>query len=113
MKRELTCIICPIGCNLSVELADGKVIKVSGNTCPRGKKYAESECTAPMRSVATTVLCEDGRLCSVKTDRPIPKEKIFELMEIVNKTVSPLPISAGDVIIRDVFGADIVATRNM
>ena len=77
MTRNLTCIVCPLGCDLTVELADGKVLSVSGNTCPRGKKYAETECIAPMRTVTSTVRCDDGSLVSVKTDSPIPKEKMF------------------------------------
>lgn len=113
MKRELTCIICPIGCTLEVEL-DGKEVKsVTGNTCPRGAKYAETECTAPKRTVTTTVKTENSEVLPVKTDSPIPKEKIFELMEIINNSVAHLPISVGDVIIEDVFGCNVVATKNM
>ena len=110
MERNLTCIVCPIGCGLKVELEDGKVVAVSGNTCPRGEKYAESECTNPQRTSTTTVKCADDSVVAVKTDKPIPKEKMFECMEIINKTIAPLPISVGDVIIKDVFGANIVAT---
>ena len=112
MTRNLTCIVCPLGCDLTVELADGKVISVSGNTCPRGKKYAETECIAPMRTVTSTVRCDDGSLVSVKTDSPIPKEKMFDCIKIINNTVAHLPISVGDVIIKDVYGSNIVATQN-
>ncbi|MBQ8005928.1 MAG: DUF1667 domain-containing protein [Clostridia bacterium] len=113
MKRELTCIICPIGCSLEVEIENGEVQSVKGNTCPRGKKYAETECIAPMRTVTTTVRCDDGSVLPVKTDSPIPKEKMFELMEIINNSIAHLPISIGDVIIENVFGCNIVATKNM
>lgn len=113
MKRELTCIVCPIGCNLAAEIEDGKVVSVSGNTCPRGKVYAETECVAPMRTVTTTVRCQNGEILPVKTDRAIPKDKIFEAMKIINKTCTVLPISVGDVIIKDVFGSNVVAVRNM
>lgn len=112
MKRELTCIVCPIGCSLCAEIEDKKVIKVTGNTCPRGVKYAEKECTNPERTVTSTVKCTDGGLVSVKTDRTIPKDKIFECMKIINNVVMDLPISVGDVIIKDVFGSDVVATQN-
>ncbi len=113
MKRELTCIICPIGCSLEVEIENGEVKSVKGNTCPRGKNYAETECVAPMRTVTTTVRCDDGSVLPVKTDSPIPKEKMFELMEIINDSIAHLPISIGDVIIENVFGCNIVATKNM
>ena len=112
MERKLTCIICPLGCALTVETEGKKVISVTGNTCPRGKKYAESECTNSQRTVTSTVKCADGSLVSVKTDTPIPKEKMTECMSLINKTVATLPIAIGDVIIEDVFGSRIVATQN-
>ena len=36
--KELTCIICPVGCSLCVEEENGEM-KVSGNTCKRGEEY--------------------------------------------------------------------------
>ncbi len=111
MKRQLTCIVCPMGCSMEIELEGGEVIKVVGNTCPRGEKYAREECTNPMRTITSTVKCQDGSLLSVKTDRTIPKDKMFECMKIINNTITPLPVSVGDVIIKDVFGANIVATQ--
>ena len=62
MKKELTCIACPLGCNLVVTMEEKNVLNVTGNTCPRGKEYAITECTSPKRTVTTTVLCENGVL---------------------------------------------------
>ena len=112
MKRELTCIAGPLGCSLTVRLEGKTVISVEGNTCPRGKDYAINECTAPVRTVTSTVMCENGGLVSVKTKNPIPKDKIFEAMSIINKTVASLPISVGDIIIEDLFGSQLVATQD-
>ena len=112
MKRDLICIICPKGCNLNVEIDASNVILVSGNTCKRGTDYAINECTNPVRCVTTTMKTKDGETVSVKTDKPIPKDKMFELMEIINKEKVVLPISAGDVIIKDVFGCNVIATQN-
>ncbi len=112
MKRELTCIVCPVGCSLVAETENGKIVSVSGNTCPRGKKYAEDECTNPMRTLTTTVKCSNGQVVSVKTDKAIPKDKIFECMKIINNTITDLPVSVGDVIIENVFGSNVVATEN-
>ena len=112
MERKLTCIICPLGCQLTVEIEDGKVKSVSGNTCKRGEVYANSECTNPQRTVTSTVLCSNGSLVPVKTDGTIPKEKIGECMEIINKIVAQLPVKIGDVLAEDVFGVNIVATAN-
>ena len=111
MKRELTCIACPLGCNLTVELDGKEIISVTGNTCPRGKEYAVNECTCPVRTVTTTVRCEDGGMVSVKTAKPIPKDKMLEAMKIINKTVAKAPISVGDIIIEDLFGSPVVATQ--
>lgn len=112
MKKEFTCIICPIGCTLEVELNGKEVISVSGNTCKRGESYAINECTNPLRTVTTTVKCEDGSVLPVKTSTPIAKERLFDAMKIINNFVAPLPISVGDVIIEDVYGSKIVATAS-
>lgn len=112
MIRELTCIVCPIGCSLKVELDGEKIVSVSGNTCPRGAEYAKNECTNPVRTLTTTIICDDGMPLPVKTDRPIPKDKLFEAMEIVNKSIAHLPIGIGDVIIEGVFGSNIVAAAD-
>ena len=112
MKRELTCIVCPMGCPLTVDFENGKILSVTGNTCPRGLNYAKNECLSPKRTITSTVKCFDGSVLSVKTDCAIPKEKIFECMKIINNSVAHLPVSVGDVIIEDVFGSNIVATQN-
>ena len=112
MERKLTCIICPLGCELTVLTEDKKVLDVKGHTCKRGEDYANSECINPQRTVTTTVKCEDGSFVAVKTDRPIPKEKMMECMQKVNSVTAKLPVLIGDVIIEDVFGSRIIATQN-
>lgn len=112
MIRNLTCIACPLGCNLTVTLEGKEVLSVEGNTCPRGKEYAITECVSPVRTVTTTMMCENGELVSVKTKAPIPKDKIFDAMAEINKTVAKLPISVGDVLIDDLFGSSVVATQD-
>ncbi len=112
MERKLTCIVCPLGCELVVKIDGNNVIEVRGNTCKRGEIYSQNECTNPKRTVTSTVMCEDGSLVSVKTDIPIPKEKMYECMQIINTTTAKLPIAVGDIIIKDVFGSNIVATQN-
>lgn len=113
MERNLTCIVCPIGCDIKVQFENGKVISVTGNTCPRGKAYAESEVTNPVRTITTTVKSACGKVIPVKTLTPISKEKVFEAMKIINSVKPCLPILAGDVIIEDVFGAKLVATQSV
>lgn len=101
-ERKLTCIICPRGCELAVTLGDeGEIVEIRGNACPRGKVYAETECTSPMRTVTTTVRTEDGAVIPVKTAAPVPKGAIFEVMKHINRTVAPSDISVGDTVIGD------------
>ena len=113
--RELTCIVCPRGCQLTVSLDDnGAVLGVSGNICPRGKVYANDECTNPMRVVTSTVRCEDGAVVSCKTSTSIPKSLVFDVMKVINTTVAPNKVAIGDVLVKNILdtGADIVATSN-
>lgn len=115
MKRNLTCIVCPLGCNLEVAFDEqGKITSITGNTCKRGAVYAEEECTHPSRVITTTVVCNDGSVVPVKTNKAIPKEKIFECMSQINAACATLPVKAGDVIIKGVAGtdSDIIATAD-
>ena len=113
MKRELTCICCPLGCRITVEYDGSKISSVSGNTCKKGAEYAESECTNPVRIVTSTVMTKDGIPVPVKTDRAIPKEKIFECMKIINSTIVNTPVLTGDVMVENVFGCNIVAAGDV
>lgn len=112
MERKLTCIVCPLGCEIAVQLADGKILDITGNTCPRGAEYAQNECTNPQRTVTSTVRCSDGSLVAVKTDRPIPKDKVSACMQRINCATATLPVTIGDVILPDVFGSRVIATQN-
>lgn len=113
MKRNLICIVCPIGCEMEVKIDENGIINVVGNNCPRGQKYALTECENPERVITTTILCNNGKVLPVKTSRPIPKDKIFDCMKIINENICQLPVSIGDVIISDVFGANIISSKNM
>lgn len=113
MTRELTCIICPRGCSMKIELDENKnIISLSGNLCPRGKKYAENECTNPMRTLTTTAICSDGSPVAVRSEGAIPKDKLFEAMKRVNSIKVTLPVSVGDILIDDFYGTKLIATAN-
>ena len=114
MKRELTCIICPRGCSLTVNM-DGAKTCVSGNGCPKGEKYGIEECTHPTRTVTSIVRVENRKntMVSVKTASPVPKEKIFEIMEIIKKTSVKAPVKIGDIILTNIYGTDIIATKDI
>jgi len=113
MIRNLTCIVCPMGCPLEVTLENDKVVSVSGNTCKRGEEYAVNECTNPVRTVTTTAKTPEGVCVPVKTKSPIPKGEMMKLMDMIAKTNISLPIHIGDVIIGDVYGTDVVATKTV
>ena len=82
--RYLTCIVCPVGCRLTVEMEDGNVLKVSGNECKRGEEYARKECVNPVRTLTTTVRVDDGRLLSIRSAEPLPKDLIFPCMATID-----------------------------
>ena len=56
--------------------------------------------------------CDNGERLPVKTDRPIPKEKMMDCMELIDSCTASLPVSIGDILLADVFGSNIVATAN-
>ncbi len=115
MTRTLTCIGCPIGCQITATLEGGEVVQVAGNTCRRGDDYARKECTHPMRSVTGTVRLRDGRMVSVRTADDVPKEKIFDVAALFATVHPEGPIAIGQVIIPDVCGTgvDVIATKNV
>ena len=115
MIRELTCIVCPKGCLLKVELEGKTVLSVSGHECKRGEVYANAECTAPMRTLTTTAAVAGGGVVPVKTDRTIPKELMFDCMAEINKIRVPADAKLGDVVIENVLGtgANVITTRNV
>ncbi|MCI9315092.1 MAG: DUF1667 domain-containing protein [Lachnospiraceae bacterium] len=115
--RNLTCINCPMGCALTIEMEGNEVVSISGNTCPRGDAYGRKEVTNPTRIVTSTVRVTGGTadMVSVKTKQDIPKEKIFDCVKALKDVEVQAPVHVGDVIVSDVAGTgvDIVATRNV
>ena len=112
--KKLTCIECPIGCEMQVELDGEKVLSVTGNSCPRGKMYAENEVVCPKRVLTSSVRAVNGEMVSVKTDKPIKKTEIFAVMEKVNLVKCKLPVKIGDVLVENISDdANLVATTNL
>lgn len=116
-KKELTCIGCPMGCQVTAILENGVVTQVTGNACATGDNYARKEVINPTRIVTSTVVIRGGdktRL-SVKTKSDIPKSKIRECMNEINGVRINAPVQIGDIIIADVAGTGVpvIATRNV
>ena len=113
MKKTLTCIECPIGCQIDVEIENGTPVSITGYTCLRGKAYAESEVICPRRVVTSTVKATDGTLVPVKTESPVKKSEIFSVMQKINAATVTLPVKIGDIIVENISeDIHLVATGN-
>ncbi len=115
MKKELTCIGCPMGCRVTAEQEGGHIHSVTGNTCPRGEAYARNELTSPVRMVTALVRVEGAHApLSVKTREAIPKDKVFDCLEALKRIVATPPVHIGDTVAKNVCGTgvDVVATEN-
>lgn len=111
---NMTCIVCPNGCRLTVENEGGK-IKVDGAQCKKGIDFAGAELTNPTRSLTTTVKTAfaDMPRLPVKTNGEIPKGKMLEAMKLIKNVYVTKRFHVGDIVLPDVFGVDIVATASM
>ena len=112
-KMQLICIQCPRGCHLTV---DSKGV-VTGNSCPKGEEYAQTEMLHPMRMVTTTVKVNSQihSQLPVITSKCIPKEKVMDVMKALKDVSVQIPIHYQDIIVRNVcnLGVDIVASRDL
>ena len=116
-EQEITCIVCPIGCKIRVRV-DGKRFQVvEGSKCKRGVDYARHEALDPRRVLTTSMLVEDGEwpLVSVRSSQPIPKEKLFDVLQEIKTTIVKAPIKRGQVIIQNVgkTSSNMVATKTV
>lgn len=116
MTKTLTCILCPNGCQITARMEDGAPV-LEGNRCAKGRDYAVQELTAPMRSIASSVLVEGGEepLCSVRLTAPIPRGRIFEAMDAIRSLTVTAPVHIGDVLLSHILGleSDVIATKNI
>ena len=113
MKQNLTCVECPMGCSVEVELENGRAVSVKGNGCPRGKIYAENEVVCPRRVLTSSVRMTDGGMISVKTSAPVKKAETFEIMKKINAVHPTAPVRLGDVLVKEIAeGVDLIATGN-
>ena len=108
--KKMICITCPTGCEMEVICQDGK-ISVTGNRCPRGAAYAETEIKDPRRTVTAVVHCADGKFQSVRTDKPLPRPLIPGLLNKILRETYPA-VQPGEVIIADIegTGVNLIAT---
>ena len=117
MEQAITCINCPVGCRMTVSLSDtGEFLSVTGNTCPRGAKYAQQECTLPERMITAVIPVAGSETpLSVKTASPVPKKLISSVIDELARVQVSLPVTIGQIVLPDVLntGVDIIATRSL
>lgn len=125
--RNLICIRCPRGCDIQTSLdGHGAITSVTGNFCKLGDDYSRSEMSDPRRTVTSTVRVKNSAtaaiatsaiaaLLPVWTNKPVPKDRIFELMELIGKVEIEAPVASGQVILKNIFGMDIdvIASKSM
>ncbi len=117
VEKNITCIVCPIGCKILVKIDGTQLEIVGGNKCKRGIEYAKNEALDPRRMLTTSVLVNGGEwsLVSVKSSKPVPKEKLFSILKEIKRTAVNAPVKSGQPIIKNVAntGINIVATKTV
>lgn len=112
MIKEIICTVCPRGCHITVEGEGTNIVSIENHGCKRGITYATAEFSNPVRILTTTVLA-DGELLPVRSKEPLPKDKLFDCMEVIRGTKVSRPVNMHDVIISNICdtGVDILATK--
>lgn len=118
---QFNCTTCPSECLLTVEVerdADGAVVEVrsaTGNSCPRGDKFAHQELICPMRVLTTTKAVSGGdeALLPVRTAEAIPLALHAQAMNLIRGLVVNAPIRIGDVVLEDLLGTSIDLVASM
>lgn len=118
---QFNCTTCPSECLLTVKVersADGAVVEVhsvTGNSCPRGDKFAHQELTCPLRVLTTTVAVSGGdeALLPVRTAEAIPLALHAQTMDLIHGLVVNAPISMADVVLENLLGTNINLIASM
>ena len=117
VEKKITCILCPIGCEILAEIKEGECRIIEGCKCKGGEEYAINEVFNPKRMLTTSILIENGvwPLVSVKSSKPIPKEKLFNVLKQIKKTTIKAPVKSGQIIIKNLenIGINIIATKTV
>ena len=115
--RHFTCVTCPVGCEMDVEVKDREVLSIEGNRCAKGEEFVLQELREPMRILTTTVRIRGAKwaMLPVRTDKPIPKRLFFQVVNELADLELQAPVKVSDVIIKDIAdtGANVIAARNM
>ena len=121
-EKKITCVTCPLGCKLKINIENNKIVSISGSQCKKGIKFAEGEIKDPRRILTTTIkLKAQGRKeapfnrLPVRSVAPAPKDKILEIIKEVRKIKVSPPIKMGDIIAKNIIGSgvDIIASMSV
>ncbi len=115
--KKITCIVCPISCKIRFKTDGTHFEIIDGNKCIKGIDYARNEALDPRRMLTSLALVKNGKwpLVSVKSSKPVPKNKVFSILEEIRKTIVNAPINSGQIIIKNVAntGINILATKSI
>jgi CxxC motif-containing protein len=102
---------------MTIHHKEGIITKIEDYQCKKGIGYAKEELFYPKRTLTTSIIVKDGDLplVSVKSDKPIPKDRLFDVMDAISEIEVHAPIEIGDILIKNVIGLDvqIVATKDV
>lgn len=114
-EKEITCIVCPLGCTIKIQGTKTSCKVIGGNICKKGLDYARYEALNPQRMLTSSVLVKNGQwpLVSVKSSVPIPKNKVFDVLQQIKKITVHAPVKSGQILIKNVAqtGSDIITTK--
>jgi len=118
-KKKLTCIVCPLGCQMEVVYDDKakKIISMEGNQCKKGQKFAENEIIDPRRILTTTIKINSKTIkrLPVRSNTPAPKDKILEMAREAKKIKVKSPVKMGDILAYNFLdsGVDIISSTTI
>ena len=117
--KEMICIVCPVGCHMQIseDKESETGYRVTGAACNRGPIYGVKELSNPTRLLTSTVKIHGGLLprVPVRTDNEIPKDKIFEVMKVINSIELNAPIKMGEILADNVLGlgVNIISSKSV
>jgi len=116
-KKDIVCIVCPMGCKIEATIMGEQVERVENAVCKRGIEFAKEEIENPTRTLTSTVklVLDNLTRLPVRTANPVPKQKLSACMQAINQVIIQAPVTLGDVILSDLAGTgvNLIATRSI
>ena len=117
MMKSFTCIICPNGCEIEIQIEGDRIVAIEGATCNRGMEYVEQELNNPQRNIASLIKVDKGdiQLVSVRLTNAIPRDRILDVMDEIKRIRLIAPVVSGQIVLKNVLGlnSDVIATKNV